>query len=176
MVLGMSLAAFTLLHVIISLIGIAAGLIVMFGMFASSRMPALTAVFLITTILTSITGFMFPFKAFGPPHAVGVISLVVLVFTVLGLYVYKLAGRWRAIYVSTAIVSLYLNVFVLVVQMFQKIPALNQFAPKGNEPPFAITQGIVLVLFALAGWQAVKRFRPRSDGIEIRTSPAAKLG
>ena len=176
MVLGMSLAAFTLLHVIISLIGIAAGLIVMFGMFASSRMPALTAVFLITTILTSITGFMFPFKAFGPPHAVGVISLVVLVFTVLGLYVYKLAGRWRAIYVSTAIVSLYLNVFVLVVQMFQKIPALNQFAPKGNEPPFAITQGIVLVLFALAGWQAVKRFHPRSDGIEIRTAPAAKLG
>ena len=176
MVLGMSLAAFTLLHVIISLIGIAAGLIVMFGMFASSRMPALTAVFLITTILTSVTGFMFPFKAFGPPHAVGVISLVVLVFTVLGLYVYKLAGRWRAIYVSTAIVSLYLNVFVLVVQMFQKIPALNQFAPKGNEPPFAITQGIVLVLFALGGWQAVKRFRPRGDGIEIRTSPAAKLG
>src|SRR5262245_50438864 len=100
MMLGMSLATFTLVHTIISLIGIASGLIVMSGMWSANRMPGMTALFLITTILTSVTGFMFPFKAFGPPHAVGVISLVVLVFTLLGLYTYRLAGRWRAIYVS----------------------------------------------------------------------------
>lgn len=178
MLLGMSLATFTLVHVIISLIGIATGLIVMWGMWSSSRMPGMTALFLVTTLLTSVTGFMFPFKAFGPPHAVGVISLVVLVLTLLGLYKYRLAGRWRAIYVSTAVVALYLNVFVLVVQLFQKIPALNQFAPNGNEPPFAVTQGLVLVLFALAGWQAVKRFHPAGE-ISVATrsgSPAAKLG
>src|SRR6478736_2041425 len=116
MVLGMSLAAFTLFHVILSLIGIVTGLIVMFGMWGSKRLPALTAVFLITTILTSVTGFLFPFKAFGPPHAFGVISLVALVFTVLGLYTYRLMGRWRGIYVSTAVLALYLNTFVGVVQ------------------------------------------------------------
>ena len=176
MMLGMSLATFTIFHTILSLIGIATGLIVLFGMWASNRMPAMTAVFLITTILTSVTGFMFPFKAFGPPHAVGVISLVVLLFTVLGLYVFRLAGRWRGIYVSTAVLALYLNTFVGVVQAFQKIPFLNQFAPKGNEPPFAIAQAIVLVLFVLAGWRAVKRFHPRSDGVAFRTSPTAKMG
>ena len=174
MMLGMSLATFTLVHTIISLIGIASGFIVMSGMWSSSRMPGMTAVFLITTILTSVTGFMFPFKAFGPPHAVGVISLVVLVFTVLGLYAYRLAGRWRAIYASTAVLALYLNTFVLVVQMFQKIPALNALAPKGNEPPFAITQGLVLVFFVWAGWRAVKKFHPGGD---IRMMPAAaKIG
>jgi hypothetical protein len=175
MVLGMSLAAFTLFHVILSLIGIVAGLIVMFGLWASKRLPAMTAVFLVTTILTSVTGFLFPFKAFGPPHAVGVISLIVLVFTVLGLYVYGLAGRWRAIYVSTAVLALYLNTFVAVVQAFQKIPFLHQFAPRGNEPPFAVAQAVVLVLFVLAGWRAVKKFRPRVDGIALAVAPAVKL-
>jgi hypothetical protein len=178
MMLGMSLATFTLVHTIISLIGIGTGLLVLSGMWSSNRMPGMTAVFLITTILTSVTGFMFPFKAFGPPHAVGVISLVVLVFTVLGVYTFRLAGRWRAIYAGTAVFALYLNVFVLVVQMFQKIPALHELAPQGNEPPFAVTQGIVLVLFAVAGWQAVKKFRPAA---EITVAPrggaaAAKLG
>jgi hypothetical protein len=178
MLLGMSLATFTLLHTLISLIGIATGLIVMAGMWSSNKMPAMTAVFLVTTILTSVTGFMFPFKGFGPPHAVGVISLVVLVFTVLGYYTFRLAGRWRGIYVSTAVFALYLNVFVLVVQMFQKIPALNQLAPKGNEPPFAVTQGIVLVLFVLAGWRALKLFRPAAEivGAPRSGTPAAKLG
>jgi hypothetical protein len=178
MLLGMSLATFTLVHTIISLVGIATGLIVMSAMWSSNRMPGMTAAFLVTTILTSVTGFMFPFKAFGPPHAVGIISLIVLVFTLLGLYTFRLAGRWRATYVWTAVFALYLNVFVLVVQMFLKIPALNQLAPKGNEPPFAITQGIVLVLFALAGWGALKLFRPAGE-ISVVTrngSPAAKLG
>jgi hypothetical protein len=159
----MSLGTFTVVHVIISLIAIATGFVVLVGMWASNRMPAMAAVFLITTIITSVTGFMFPFKAFGPPHAFGVISLVVLLFSVLGFYVYRLAGRWRAIYVSTALVALYLNTFTLVVQMFQKIAFLNQFAPKGTEPPFAVTQLIVLVLFVLAGWRAVKRFHPAAD-------------
>jgi hypothetical protein len=178
MMLGMSLATFTLVHTIISLIGIGTGLIVMSGMWSSNRMPGMTALFLVTTILTSVTGFMFPFKAFGPPHAVGVLSLIVLVFTVLGVYVYRLVGRWRAVYVYTAVLALYLNVFVLVVQMFQKIPALNQLAPKGNEPPFAITQGIVLVLFAVAGWRALKLFRPVGEIVVAprKGSPAAKLG
>lgn len=178
MLLGMSLATFTLVHTLISLIGIATGLIVMAGLWSSNKMPGMTAVFLLTTILTSVTGFMFPFKGFGPPHAVGAISLVVLVFTVLGYYTFRLAGRWRAIYVSTAVFALYLNVFVLVVQMFQKIPALNQLAPKGNEPPFAVTQGIVLVLFALAGWRALKLFRPVAEIVVAPRSgaAAAKLG
>jgi len=178
MLLGMSLATFTLVHTLISLIAIAAGLIVMSGMWSSNRMPGMTAVFLVTTILTSVTGFMFPFKAFGPPHAVGVISLVVLVFTLLALYKFRLAGRWRATYVWTAVLALYLNTFVLVVQMFQKIPALNALAPKGNEPPFAITQGIVLVLFIVAGWRALKKFHP-AGGITVvarNGSPAAKMG
>jgi hypothetical protein len=178
MLLGMSLATFTLVHVIISLIGITTGLIVMSGMWSSNRMPGMTAAFLVTTIVTSVTGFMFPFKAFGPPHAVGVISLVVLVFTLLALYRYRLAGRWRATYVWTAILALYLNVFVLVVQMFQKIPVLNELAPKGNEPPFAVAQGVVLVLFVLAAWHALKTFHPPGDiSVVARNgSPAAKLG
>ena len=178
MMLGMSLATFTLVHTIISLIGIGAGLIVMSGMWSSNRMPGMTALFLGTTLLTSITGFMFPFKAFGPPHAVGIISLVVLVFTLLGLYTFRLAGRWRGIYVWTAVFALYLNVFVLVVQMFLKIPALNQLAPKGNEPPFAVTHGIVFVLFAIAGWRALKKFHPAAEITVVPRggSPAAKLG
>lgn len=178
MLLGMSLPTFTLVHVLISLVGIATGLIVMAGMWSSNRMPGMTATFLITTILTSVTGFMFPFKAFGPPHAVGVISLVVLVFTLLGLYKFRLAGRWRAIYVWTAVFALYLNVFVLVVQMFQKIPALNELAPKGNEPPFAVTHAIVLVLFVVAGWRALKAFHPAGSlpVVASNGSPAAKLG
>src|SRR5215510_1627431 len=116
MMLGMSLATFTLFHTVISLIGIATGLVVLAGMLKSSRMPGWTAVFLITTIATSITGFMFPFKAVGPPHIVGAISLVILAFTLIALYSKRLAGGWRKTYVITAVASLYLNVFVAVVQ------------------------------------------------------------
>ena len=179
MILGMSVATFTLVHVIISLIGIAAGLIVMFGMWSAKRMPAMTALFLFTTILTSVTGFFFPVTAFLPSHAVGVLSLVVLAITLLALYVYHLASRWRWIYVATAVLALYLNVFVLVVQLFLKVPFLHQFAPKGNEPPFAAAQGIVLLLFIVSGWLAVKRFHPAADvafAATRTTSAAAKLG
>ena len=159
MILGMSVATFTLVHVIISLIGIATGLIVLYTMLAS-RISALTSTFLATTVLTSATGFLFQSNAIGPPHIVGALSLLILVFTLLAFYKFQLAGRWRAVYVVTGVLALYLNVFVGVVQAFQKIPALNRFAPLGNEPPFAIAQGLVFALFVALGWLALKRFHP----------------
>ena len=160
MILGMSLAAFTQFHVILSLVGIAAGLLVVVGMWKSERMPYTTALFLATTILTSVTGFLFPFVKVGPPHVFGVISLVLLAFTLLALYRYRLAGRWRWIYISTAIFALYLNCFVGVVQAFLKIASLHALAPQGNEPPFAVAQGMLLLLVVVAGVMAVRRFRP----------------
>lgn len=160
MILGLSLAAFTQFHVVLSLVGIAAGLLVVVGMWKSERMPYTTALFLSTTILTSVTGFFFPFVKVGPPHTFGVVSLVLLAFTLLALYRYRLAGRWRATYIVTAIITLYLNCFVGVVQAFLKIPSLHALAPKGNEPPFAVAQGLLLVLFVVAGVLTVKRFRP----------------
>ena len=179
MILGMSVATFTLVHVIISLVAIAAGLIVLFGMWGAKRMPAMTALFLFTTVLTSVTGYFFPVDEIKPSHIVGTLSLVILAVSLLAIYVYHLAGRWRWIYVVTAVAALYLNVFVLVVQAFLKIPFLNQFAPKGTEPPFAIVQGIVLLLFVLGGWQAVKRFH-LAGGLAFAAtrsgSAAAKLG
>src|ERR1700704_4392733 len=133
MILGMSLAMFTLAHVIISLIGIIAGLVVMFGMLGSNRQPGLTAIFLLFTILTSATGFLFPFTQLLPSHILGILSLVLLAIACVALYGMKLSGAWRWIYVVTAMASLYLNVFVLVIQSFLKIPALTALAP-GNPP------------------------------------------
>jgi hypothetical protein len=162
MVLGMSLATFTLAHVVISLIGIVAGLIVMFGMLASDRKPGLTAIFLLTTILTSATGFLFPFTQLLPSHMVGILSLLLLAIACIALYAMGLAGPWRWIYVVTALLSLYFNVFVLVIQSFLKIPALTAVAP-GNPPSgpvFAVVQGIVLVFFVLMIIGAWRRFRP----------------
>lgn len=162
MVLGMSLSAFTTLHVIISLIAIVAGLAVMFGMLGSRQMPALTAIFLLFTILTSATGFLFPFTQLLPSHIVAILSLVLLAIACVALYAMKLAGPWRWIYVLTALVSLYLNVFVLVIQSFLKIPPLHALAPSvpPSEPPFAIVQGVVLVLFVVAIVGVWRRFRP----------------
>ena len=162
MVLGMSLSAFTTLHVVISLIGIVAGIIVMFGMLGSNPMPGLTAIFLLFTILTSVTGFLFPFKDVTPADVVGALSLLLLAIACIALYIMKLSGGWRWIYVVTALISLYLNVFVLVIQSFLKIPALSAVAP-GNPPSgpvFAVVQGIVLVFFVLMIIGAVRRFRP----------------
>jgi hypothetical protein len=152
--------AFTLFHVAISLIGIGSGLIVLYGLMTSNRMAGMTLLFLVTTILTSVTGFFFHRDHLMPSHIVGIISLVFLAVTTFALYGQKLRGFWRAIYVIGAVISLYLNVFVLVVQSFLKIPALHVLAPQGSEPPFAITQGIVLLLFIVAGVFAVRRFRP----------------
>jgi hypothetical protein len=164
MILGMSLAAFTQFHVILSLIGIVSGIVVAFAMLNSRRMPAMTAIFLVTTVATSVTGFMFPFETFGPPEIVGVISLVVLAAALAALYLYKLAGAWRWIYVASAMVALYLNVFVGVVQTFQKVPFFNALAPTQKEPPFAVAQGIVLLAFIALGIVAAKKFRPTPPG------------
>ena len=162
MILGMSLSTFVNVHVIISLIGILAGLIVMFGMLGSNRMPGLTAIFLLFTILTSATGFLFPFEKLLPSHMIGILSLVLLAIACIALYVMKLSGPWRWIYVVTALLSLYFNVFVLVIQSFLKIPALTAVAP-GNPPSgpvFAVVQGVVLVFFVLMIIGAWRRFRP----------------
>jgi hypothetical protein len=162
MVLGMSLANFTMLHVIISLIGIVSGIIVMFGMLGSNRMPGLTAIFLLSTILTSVTGFGFPFTQLLPSHMIGILSLVLLAIACIALYAVRLAGPWRSIYVVTALASLYLNVFVLVFQGFLKVPALHALAPSvpPSEPPFAVVQGLVLLFFVVVIIGAWRRFRP----------------
>ena len=165
MILGMSLSTFITVHVIISLIGIVAGILVMFGMLGSRRMPGLTAIFLLFTILTSATGFLIPpllSEKLLPSHMIGILSLVLLAIACIGLYVMKLSGAWRWIYVLTALISLYLNVFVLVIQSFLKVPALHALAPSvpPSEPPFAILQGIVLVFFAVVIIGAIRRYRP----------------
>ena len=167
MVLGMSLATFTLLHVVISLVGVAAGLIAMVGLLTSNPLRGWTALFLVTTILTSVTGFFFPVEKLLPSHIIGIISLVLLAIACLALYGRKLAGSWRWIYVLTAMLSLYLNVFVLIIQSFLKVPPLHALAPSvpPSEPPFAIVQGIVLVFFIVVIVAAVKKFRPAPIGI-----------
>jgi hypothetical protein len=160
MILGMSVGAFTLLHVIVTLVAIGSGLIVVGGMFASHRVPGTTALFLFTTALTSLTGFLFPIHGFTPALGVGVVACLILAVALFALYKEHLVGAWRWIYVITAIVSLYLNVFVLVAQSFMKVPALNALAPTQSEPQFAITQAVVLVIFILIGLIAVVKFRP----------------
>ena len=165
MILGMSLSTFITVHVIISLIGIVAGIIVMFGLLTSKSMPGLTATFLLFTNLTSATGFLIPpllSEKLLPSHIVGILSLVLLAIACVALYGMKLSGAWRWIYAVTALLSLYLNVFVLVIQGFLKVPALHALAP--GEPPggpvFAVVQLIVLVFFVIVIIGAVRRFRP----------------
>lgn len=153
------LPMFTLIHVVISVLGIIAGLVVVGGMIAGARLSGWTAFFLITTVLTSVTGFFFPFTKVLPPHVVGAISLVVLAICLVARYAKSLEGRWRATYVVSAVAALYLNVFVLVVQLFLRLPALAQVAPTQQEPPFALTQGLILVLFVYLGWASLKGFR-----------------
>lgn len=165
MILGMSLAAFTLLHVIISLLGIASGLVVLAGMLGGRLLNGWNGFFLLTTIATSVTGFMFHSKSFGPPHIVGVISLVVLAVALFALYSRRLVGSWRWIYAATAVAALYLNVFVGVVQAFQKLPFLHALAPNGSEPPFVVAQGLVLLIFVALGIQAAKRFHRTAQAL-----------
>jgi hypothetical protein len=160
MILGMSIGAFTLLHVIITLVAIGSGLIVVGGMFASRRLPVTTALFLFTTALTSLTGFLFPIHGLTPALRVGILACVILAVALFALYKDGLAGAWRWIFVITAVASLYLNVFVLVVQSFVKVSALNALAPTQSEPPFTITQAVVLAIFILIALIAVMKFRP----------------
>jgi hypothetical protein len=160
LLLGLSLGAFTTLHVIISLVAIAAGLVVVSGWLRNRPMGGWTALFLATTILTSITGFQFPPKPIGPPHIFGFISLVLLAIALWALYGRKLAGAWRPVYIVTALITLFLNCVVGIVQSFQKVAFLHPLAPTGAEPPLLAAQVLLLVLFVVLGYLALKRFRP----------------
>ena len=160
MILGMSVATFTLLHVIISLVGIVTGLVVAAGLWKNRQLGNWTGVFLSTTLLTSVTGFMFPGTGLDPAQILGIISVVTLAIALLALYGYRAAGAWRWIYVSSALFALYLNCFVAVVQSFQKIPALHALAPKGNEPAFVAAQVTLMLAFIVVGVVSVRRFHP----------------
>jgi hypothetical protein len=156
----MILQIYTIVHVLISLVGIFTGLIVLFGMLAGNRLDGWTKWFLITTILTSVTGFFFPFHGFTPAIALAIMSLFVLAIAIFARCSRQLAGHWRWIYVICSVTALYFNVFVGIVQSFEKIPALQAMAPTQTEPPFKLTQLVVLALFILLGIVAVIRFRP----------------
>ena len=158
MIFGM--APFTFFHVLLSLIGIFSGFIAVFGMIAGKRLDGLTALFLLTTALTSITGFFFPFHGVTPGIIVGIISLVILALAILARYLFHLAGVWRKVYAVTASIALYLNVFVLVAQHFMKVPALHVLAPTGSEPPFLISQVVVMAVFIVLTIAAAIKFRP----------------
>jgi hypothetical protein len=164
MILGMTTSTYTLVHVAISLLGICSGFVVLFGSLRAKRLDSWTALFLLTTVLTSVTGFGFPFDHLLPAHKVGILSLVVLAIAILARYVLHLVGAWRSIYVLGAVMALYLNVFVLIVQLFQKAPALKAVAPTQSEPPFLVAQLVVLAVFVLLAIFAVKRFHPELLG------------
>lgn len=160
MIFGMPVLTFV--HVVISLIGIATGLVVLYGLLQGNRMDGMTAWFLTTTVLTSATGFILPAPHFLPSHTIGILSLIALAIAIAARYRFQMEGAWRRTYVITAVIALYFNVFVLVVQSFMKVPPLHDLAPTQSEPPFAIAQGVVLVLFVALGTLAVRRFRVES--------------
>jgi hypothetical protein len=156
MILGMS--PLTFVHVLLSLIGIAAGFVVAFGLMAAKPLSSWTALFLSTTVLTSATGFLLPASHFMPSHAIGILSLVVLAIAIFARYARHLSGGWRRTYVITAMISQYLNVFVLVAQLFMKVPALKAMAPTGSEPPFLVSQVTVMIFFIILTILAAKKF------------------
>lgn len=160
MILGMTPLVF--IHVLISLIGIVTGFVVAAGLLGNRRYDGWTAVFLVTTIATSVTGFMLPFTQLLPSHIFGFISLAVLPVAVIARYAKQMAGSWRWIYVATAMFALYLNTFVLVVQVFLKVPAANALAPTQSEPAFLIAQLILLALFLFVVARGIFRFAPVS--------------
>jgi hypothetical protein len=160
MVMGLSISEFTTLHVVISLIGIVSGFIVIYGMLTSRFFRLWTAVFLGATVLTSVTGFFFPHDMLLPSHIVGIISLVVLATALLALYGRHANGSWRWIYVTSALVAFYLNVFVAVVQSFQKIPLLQALAPTQSELPFIVAQVGVMAAVLVVGALAVRKYHP----------------
>ena len=160
-----NLTLFTKLHVVISLIGIGSGLVVMAGLLVRQKLNRLSALFLTSTVLTSVTGFFFPFHRVTPGIIVGIISLVVLAVAIVARYSRHLTGAWRWVYVVSVMIALYLNIFVLVVQLFQKVPALKTLAPTQSEPPFAIVQLAVLVIFVLLTIVAAVRFRGEQLGM-----------
>ena len=153
------LAILTVVHVLISLVGIVAGFVVFYGMISDKPLPGWTKVFLTFTVATSVTGFFFPYKGFTPAIGFGILSLILLGLALQALYGKKLSGGWRKTYVITALFAQHLNTFVLIVQLFLKVPALHALAPTQTEPPFGIAQGILLIGFLAFGTLAVKRFR-----------------
>lgn len=157
----MILTIYTLLHVAISLVGIASGFVFFYGLLTGREFSRWTTLFLTTTVLTSVTGFFFPFRGMTPAIIFGIVSMVVLAIAIYAKYARQLAGKWRKTYVATTVFALYLNVFVLVVQSFLKIPVLKNLAPTQNDPPFQIAQLVVLVAFIVAGTLAAIRFRPQ---------------
>ena len=163
MIAGMPVEAFTQLHVAISLVGIATGLVVVIGWIRRRFLPGWTAAFLVSTAATSVTGFMFHSTAFGAPHLFGVISLVALAAGVFALFVRRLSGPWRVVFLLTSILALYLNAFVGIVQTFQKVAFFNAFAPTQTEPPFVAAQAVALLAFVVLGVLAVRRVRQRTD-------------
>ena len=165
MILGMSLSTFTTVHVAISLIGIGTGLIVLFGLISGQLLHFWNGLFLLTTVLTSVTGFLFPFKGVTPGIKIGIVSLVMLAVAIAALYLFHLAGAGRTTFVITAAISLYLNVFILIVQLFEKVPALHALAPTQSEPPFQIAQVVVLVIFLVLTVIAARKFRSAPSAV-----------
>jgi hypothetical protein len=159
MVLGMSLGAYTMLHVIISLIGIGTGFIVLFGLINGRLLSPWNGVFLVTTILTSLTGFAFPNDKITPGIILGILSMIVLAFALVALYLFHLRGAWRRTYAITAMIALYFNVFVLIAQTFEHVPAFHALAPTGTETPFKVAQTLLLLLFIVLISAAAKKFR-----------------
>lgn len=161
MIFGMT--TFTFVHVVLSLIGLISGCVVLYGLLTADRMDVWSPIFFVSTLATSITGFGFSFHGFTPGIGVGILSLIALPATITGRYGFSLAGHWRAIYVVGSVMGLYFNVLVLGAQAFAKIPALHALAPNGSEPPFAIAQGAVLVLFIFLGSLSARRFHPDNN-------------
>lgn len=159
MILGLTIPQFTALHVALSLVGIAAGVIAMPAYAAGRWMPLMTGLFLATTSATTLTGFLFPIGGFTPALGVGIVSTVILAVALVALYGYGLKGRARPVYAITATTGLYLNLFVLIAQAFLKVPALNDLAPNGNEPPFLIAQVVLLAAAVILGWKATRHGR-----------------
>jgi len=173
MILGLSTSTYTTLHVLISLVGIGSGLVVMYGLLTAQRLDRWTAVFLVTTALTSISGFGFPVTHLLPSHIVAILSLLVLALAIPARYVFHLAGAWRPIYVIGSTIALYFNVFVLIVQSFEKVPALKALAPTQKEPPFVVVQLVALLIFAALTVFATVRFHSEGAGTGLQKQKAA---
>ena len=165
MVLGMSLSAFTLFHVLLSLAGIGSGSIVVFGLIGGRRLNGWTAIFLVTTALTSLTGVLFPVEHLMPSHVLGFLSLAALSLAIAARYAFEFAGAWRWIYVVSSALALYFNCLVAFVQAFEKVPALKALAPTQKEPPFLVTQLVLLVLFVWITTLATKRFNVQAAAL-----------
>jgi hypothetical protein len=160
MILGLSLVQFTFLHVFLSLVGIGAGVFIIYGLLTSRRLSILTSLFFVSTVGTSLTGFLFPFKGITPGIILGVLSMIALVLAIVALYVKKLAGPWRGTYAISVCVAFYFNFFVMIAQSFDKVPALHGFAPSQASPGFGFTQAAVLLIFILLTVRAFKKFHP----------------